>query len=133
MQSYKVEVRRIDRMHAEALVRDFSLTLGARRADPAAGFNPVETLLSAVGDCLLTSLDHVAETSRVAIAEASVKLEAERQEKPPLLTHIRYTLRIRSYATDERLEHLVELGKAHSTVFETIAQAVPVEGVWQRA
>ncbi len=132
MQSYKVRVRRMDPYHAQAKVRDFSLALGARRADPAAGFNPVETLLSAVGDCLLTSLDHVAEGSRVQIAEASVEVEAERQEKPPILTHIRYLLCLRSDAPDERLAHLIELATAHSTVLQTVSRAVPVEGTWQR-
>ncbi len=132
MQTYSVEVRRTDSYHARADVRDFTLPLGARRADPTAGFNPVETLLSAVGDCLLTSLAHVAESSRVAIEEAAVEVAAMRQEKPPLLTHIRYVLRIRSEAPDERLGHLVDLAKTHSTVLQTVSQAVPVEGTWRR-
>lgn len=133
MQSYTVEVRRLDPYHARAEVRDFTLALGARRADPSAGFNPVETLLSAVGDCLLTSLAHVADGSRVAIEAASVEVEAMRQENPPLLTHIGYVLSIRSDAPDERLGHLVDLAKTHSTVLQTVSQAVSVEGTWRRA
>ncbi len=133
MQTYKVQVVRTDEAHARATVRDFALVLGARRGDLQAGFNPVEALLSAVGDCLLTALEHVAGLSRLPLAEASVEIEAERREKPPSLTRIRYVLRIGSDAPAERLERLVELARANSTVYQTVALAVPIEGRWERA
>ncbi len=125
-----MEVERIDEAHVRSTVRDFSLTLGARRADARAGFNPVETLLSAVGDCLLTALDFVAQMSRVPIA--AVEVEGERKDNPPTLTQIRYVLRIASEATDERLERVVELARANSTVFQTVSMAVPITGRWER-
>ncbi len=127
-----MEVERIDEAHARLTVRDFSLTLGARRADAQAGVNPVETLLSAVGDCLLTALDFVAQLSRVPIAAATVEVEGERQDKPPTLRQIRYVLRIASEATDERLERVEELARANSTVFQTLSMAVPITGRWER-
>lgn len=132
-QTYKVKVDRVDEAHARSTVRDFSLILGARRADAQAGFNPVETLLSAVGDCLLTALDYVSQLSRVPIAAAAVEVEGERQDKPPTLTQIRYVLRISSDAPDERLERMVELARANSTVFQTVSMAVPIAGHWERA
>ncbi len=132
-QTYKVNVDRVDEAHARSTVRDFSLILGARRADAEAGFNPVETLLSAVGDCLLTALDYVSQLSRVPIAAAAVEVEGERQDKPPALTQIRYVLRISSDAPDERLERMVELARANSTVFQTVSMAVPIAGYWERA
>ena len=68
MQTYVVDVRRENEQHVVATTRDFSLTLGARRGDATAGFNPVETLLSAMASCLLTAVQMVAELSRVPIA-----------------------------------------------------------------
>ncbi len=133
LQTYTVEVERIDEAHAQAKVRGFTLDLGARRADMDAGFNPVETLLSAMGDCLLTALDFVAELSHASINGASIALEATRQDKPPLLVGINYTLRLRSDLPDERLERLVALAQSNSTVFQTVSKAVPVEGRWERA
>ena len=131
--TYTVEVDRVDAAHAQAKVRGFTLDLGARRADMDAGFNPVETLLSAMGDCLLTALDFVAELSHAPIEEASIALEATRQDKPPLLVGIHYSLRLRSDLPDERLERLVALAQSNSTVFQTVSKAVPVEGRWERA
>jgi uncharacterized OsmC-like protein len=131
-QTYKVKVERIDEAHARSTVRDFSLILGARRADARAGFNPVETMLSAVGGCLLTALDYVAQLSHVPITAASVEVEGARQDRPPTLTQIRYVLRIVSDAPDERLERLAELARANSTVFQTVSMAVPITGRWER-
>lgn len=131
MQNYRVRVERTDPLHARASVRDFELQLGARRADPTAGFNPVETLLSALGDCLLTALDYVAELSKITVAEAWIELEATRQDKPPSLIRIRYTLHLASEAPKDRIERLVGLAERNSTVFQTLSQAIPIEGSWE--
>jgi uncharacterized OsmC-like protein len=128
MQNYQVRVERTDSDHARASVRDFELRLGAKRADPRAGFNPVETLLAALGDCLLTALDFVAELSKIPITGAWIELEATRQDKPPSLNHIRYTLHLGSEAPKERLERLVGLAERNSTVFQTLSQTLPIEG-----
>ncbi|MBF6593732.1 MAG: hypothetical protein IVW51_04690 [Thermaceae bacterium] len=78
MQTYTVQVERQDSQHALALVRTFTLELGAKRADPQAGFNLVETLLSSFGTCLLTGLQFVAESSKIVIASVWIQLEATR-------------------------------------------------------
>lgn len=131
MQSYRVHVEQKDAYHARATVREFELRLGARRADPTAGFNPVETLLAALGDCLLTALDFVAELSKIPITGAWIELEATRQDKPPKLNQIRYTLHLSSEAPKERVERLVGLAERNSTVFQTLSQTLPIEGHWE--
>jgi uncharacterized OsmC-like protein len=133
VQTYHVKVERTDPQHARASVRDFTLELGARRADTEAGFNPVETLLSAAGACLLTGLQFVAQTSQIPLEGAWVELEATRQDKPPTLTQIRYRLHLKSPAPPERLERLLELAERNSTVLQTLAQAVRLEGSWEVA
>jgi len=108
MQTYTVQVERQD----SPLVRTFTLELGAKRADPQAGFNPVETLLSSFGACLLTGLQFVAESSKIVIASAWIQLEATRQEKPPTLE--RFSERKRPSTPLERLypAHFLPLGVA---------------------
>jgi uncharacterized OsmC-like protein len=131
MQSYFVRVERTDANHPRASVGEFELSLGARRADPTAGFNPVETLLAALGDCLLTALDFEAELSKIPITGAWIELEATRQDKPPSLNRIRYTLHLASEAPKERVECLVGLAERNSTVFQTLSQTLPIEGHWE--
>ncbi len=129
-QTYHVHVERADPLHVNAKVRDFEIRLGARRADPTAGFNPVETLLSAMGACLLTAIAFVAEASHIPLAGARIELEATRQDHPPILTQIRYTMYLKSDVSPEQLDRLVEVAKRNSTVFQTVALAVSVEGDW---
>ena len=127
---YNVRVERTDSLHVNASVRGFEIQLGAKRADPTAGFNPVETLLSSMGACLLTAISFVAEASHIPLAGARIELEATRQDRPPILTHIRYMLHLKSDAPPEQLDHLVDLAKRNSTVFQTISLAVSVKGDW---
>lgn len=131
MQTYRVKVERTDDRHARASVRGLSLELGARRADLEAGFNPVATLLSAAGACLLTSVQFLAETSRIPLAGAWAELEATRQDKPPTLTEVRYRLYLKTSAPAERVARLVELAERNSTVLQTLARAVRLEGAWE--
>ncbi len=133
MQTYGVRLERTDPRRARATVRAFALDLGASRADPEAGFNPVETLLAAAGACLLTGLQFMAQTSQIPLEGAWVELEAIQQDKPPVLTQIRYRLFLKSSAPPERLEWLVELAERNSTVLQTLARAVSLEGVWEVA
>ncbi|MBU2718710.1 OsmC family protein [Acidithiobacillus ferridurans] len=79
---YNVRVERTDSLHVNASVRDFEIQLGAKRADPTADFNPVETLLSSIGACLLTAISFVADASHTPLAGTRTELEATRQDRP---------------------------------------------------
>ncbi len=131
MQNYRVRVKDIDPLYDRFSAQDFELPLDAKRADPTAGFNPVETLLPSLGDCLLTVPDHVAELSKRSINRAWVELEAARQDNPPALTQIHYTLHLTSEAPRELLDRLVGLAERNTTVFQTLSQALPIEGSWE--
>ena len=127
MQTYFVTVQRLDDAHAEARVRTFRLATGARRSDPTVGPNSVETLLAALGTCLLTNVNTLMEQMHVSIQDAHVELRGERQDKPPLLTHIACRLVLVSAEPRSRLETLFELAQKWGTVSNTLARAVPLE------
>jgi len=93
-----------------------------------AGFNPVETLLSAMGSCLLTSLQMVAELSRLPIDEAAITLTAIREDRPPRLVAISYQLRIVSPLPPDRVERLWHMAEKNSTVYQTLSQTISVAG-----
>ena len=128
MQTYVVDVRRENEQHVVATTRDFSLTLGARRGDATAGFNPVETLLSAMASCLLTAVQMVAELSRVPIAGMAIQMTGVRQDQPPQLVSVTYQLTVHADVAEDRLTRLVETAKRNSTVYQTLALAIPVSG-----
>jgi len=128
-QQYQVHlVRQPDGIRTAVTVRDFSIVLGAHRGDASAGFNAVETLLSAVGACLTSSLNMVAELSRVQLIEMEVDVSGVRQDKPPTLTEIRYAVRVRAEVAEEKLAKLLSLAERNSTVASTLRLAIPVLG-----
>jgi len=128
-QQYQVHlVRQADGIRTAATVRDFSIVLGAHRGDASAGFNAVETLLSAVGACLTSSLTMVAELSRVQLIDMEVDVSGSRQDKPPTLTEIRYAIRVRADVSEEKLGKLLSLAERNSTVVSTLRMAIPISG-----
>ena len=127
MQTYQMTVRRLDEFHAESHVRDFTLTTGVKRADPTAGPNAVETLLSALGTCLLTNVNTLMAQMHLAIADARVELTATRQDDPPLITGIRFQLILTSSEPRKRLETVFELAQKWGTVSNTLLRAVALE------
>jgi putative redox protein len=132
VQTYTVQVRRQDVRHVTATAGAFALALGAHRGDAEAGFNPVETLLAALGSCLLTALQLVADLSAVPLTDASVELTAVRQDKPPRLVSVTYRLTARTPVPPDRLTRLVETALRNSTVFQTLTLAIPVSGTVTR-
>jgi putative redox protein len=128
MQTYQVQVRRENAQQVVATTRAFHLTLGAKRGDETAGFNPVETLLSAMGACVLTSLAMVANLSRVPIERMAIEVTGTRQDKPPRLVSATYHLVVETLVSDERVVRLVEMAKKNSTVYQTLAATMSVSG-----
>lgn len=131
MQDYVVDVVRTRAGHALAETRSFHLDLGSHRGDPTVGFNPVETLLSALSSCLMTSLAMVSEMSRVPIEQMRMTVHGTRQDKPPVLVAVQYHLVVDTDLPAERIDRLIDLAQRNSTVFQTLSLAVPVSGTWE--
>jgi len=127
VQTYHVTVQRLDDAHAEARIRSFRLVTGVRRGDPSVGPNAAEMLLSALGTCLLTNVNTLMEQMHVSIQDAYVELQGERQDQPPLLTHITCRLVLVSAEPHSRLETLFALAQKWGTVTNTLARGVPLE------
>jgi len=134
-QRYSVRSERTaDGLRAHTQVRQFTLETGAHRGDPDAGPNAVETLLTAIGSCLLTGLGMVAEGSHIPLDAVAIDLEAERSDQPPRITSVTYAIHLDSSAPDERLARLVELSERNSTVLGSLRGCgFAVEGRWDRA
>ncbi|MGC8838875.1 MAG: OsmC family protein [Anaerolineae bacterium] len=130
-QEYHVTVVRQDEAHAQAHSHGFTLPLGVRRGDPSAGFNAAETLLAALGACLITNLTSLAAKMRLRVEGVRVEVEGLRQDDPPGIVQIRYRLILESPEPPERLERLHQLAVEWGTVTNTLLEGVPVEGTME--
>ena len=127
-QHYAVTVARNDAVSATAHVREHTFTVSIQRGGGEVGPNAAETLLSALGTCLLTNVQTLAEKMRIELQDARVKVEGTRRNVPPGLVEIRYTLYLESDAPPEKLRYLHEKAAEWGTVTNTLANGVPLEG-----
>lgn len=126
--TYAVSVTQQDEGQATATTRDHELTLNVRKGDGRAGFNAAETLLAALGACILTNVNAIAAKMRLPLEDAEVHFQAARRDEPPALTHITYELILDSPAPPEKLEELYRLAVKWGTVMNTLTAGLTPQG-----
>ena len=130
IQSYQVSVERQGEAHALASAHGHTLTLGARRGDPSAGFNAAETLLASLGTCLITNINSLAARMHLQVDAVRVEIDGVRRDKPPAMVQIRYRLVLDSPEPPDQLEKLHDLAIKWGTVTNTLLGGVAIEGDW---
>jgi len=127
-QGYRVIVTRQDESHALAEARGHRLTLNVKKGAGEAGFNAAETLLAALGACILTNVNAIGEKMHLQIDEARMEFDAARRDEPPALTEIRYKLIIKSHEPPDKLAELHELCVKWGTVTNTVINGLTPQG-----
>jgi len=126
--NFHVAVTMQDESRALAETRGHQLTLNVKRGGGAAGFNAAETLLAALGACILTNVNAIGAKMRLRIDAARIEFEAARRDEPPALTEIRYRLILDSPEPREKLEELHALCLKWGTVTNTVINGLTPQG-----
>ena len=125
---YHVNVTIQDESHAFAEARGHKLTLNIKKGAGEAGFNAAETLLAALGTCILTNINAIGEKMHLQIDDAHIEFDATRRDEPPVLTEIRYKLIIKSPEPPDKLAELHELCVKWGTVTNTVINGLTPQG-----
>lgn len=128
LRTYRVQVDRQDDIHAQASAHGHSLTLGVRRGDQAASFNAAETLLAALGACLITNVNALTTKMHLQVEGVRLEIEGDRRDEPPAFIQIRYRLLLDSPEPQDKLEKLHEVAFKWGTVTNTLLNGVAVHG-----
>jgi uncharacterized OsmC-like protein len=126
--TYHVTTARVDDSHARITARGHELTLNIKKGAGEAGFNAAETLLAALGTCMLTNVNAISEKMRLQIDEAHIEFDADRSDEPPALTEIRYRLTLKSPEPREKLQELADLCFKWGTVTNTLVNGLVPQG-----
>lgn len=129
---YRVSARRIDGHGSLALAKEAEVVLDTDPAGRRDAFNPVELLLSALAACMLKGIERMIPMLKMQVEGAEVNLTAERQDAPPKLVSIRYEIVVDSAESEQRLNLLHRNVLKYGTISNTLAPAVPLEGVLRR-
>jgi putative redox protein len=125
---YHVVVTRQDDRHALARTRGHEIPLNVKKGSGEAGFNAVETLLAALGACILTNVNAIGGKMHLQIDEARLEFDAVRRDEPPVLTEIHYKLVIKSPEPAEKLVELHNLCVKWGTVTNTLIHGLAPTG-----
>ena len=128
-QSYHVSLRREGELHAVVEAHGHTLQLGVHRGDPEAGFNAAETLMAALGACLMTNVNSMAARMHLQIDDARIEINGVRRSDPPALITLEYELILASPEPEEKLAALHKKAVKWGTVTNTLIDGVWPEGV----
>lgn len=126
--TYHVTVTRRDQARALAETRGHQMSLNIQKGSGEAGFNSAETLLSALGACLLTNVNAISQKMHLQIDAARMEIDAERRDEPPTLTAIRYHLVLDSPEPADKLQELHEICVKWGTVTNTLLNGIVPQG-----
>lgn len=126
--TYHVTAAIQDDSHAIAETRGHRLTLNVKKGAGEAGFNAAETLLAALGACILTNVNAIGKKMRLQVDSARIEFDATRRDEPPALTEIHYRLILVSPEPREKLEELHDLCVKWGTVTNTVINGLTPQG-----
>jgi uncharacterized OsmC-like protein len=89
---------------------------------------PAELLATAFAACALKNVERFSHILPFHYESASIHVEAQREDRPPRIVSIRYTLRIKTDESPHRIDLLHLNIRKYGTVYNTLAAACQVEG-----
>ncbi len=89
---------------------------------------PADLLTMAFAACMLKNVERFSELLRFSCQEASIKVESERQDTPPKMTKITYSLHLVTDEPQHRVDLLHRNIKQHGTIYNTLAAVCEVSG-----
>jgi uncharacterized OsmC-like protein len=133
MLEYHVTAHRLDAHGSVAHCKNAEVVLDTDINGRADAFNPAELLLAAVAACILKNIERIAPMIKFAYRGVDAKVHGVRQDSPPKMIRIDYTVTIDTDEDDRKLELLHENIRKYGTIYNTVAASTELNGVVRRA
>ncbi|XDD47039.1 OsmC family protein [Leptospira sp. WS39.C2] len=130
--NFHVETVRVDSHSSLSRCKSAEIVLDTDLAGNPNALNPAELLLSALSACIIKGVERVAPILHFQMKGIQVIVDGIRQDVPPKMEFIRYTVIVDTEESDERLHLLHENIKKYGTVFNTIAPGTDLAGEIRR-
>ena len=126
---FHVESVRLDAHASRSACKQAVITLDTDLSGNADAFNPAELLLAALSACMIKGIERVTPILKFELRGVAVTVDGVRQDVPPNMENIRYTIVVDTDENDQRLKLLHENVKKYGTVFNTVAPGTDLQGV----
>lgn len=128
MLEYEIITTRASQHHSIARTKQAEIKLDTDLQGRTDAFNPAELLLAAVSACMIKGIERVAPMLQFQYRGVAVRVHGWRQDSPPKMARIEYTLWLDSDESDRRLELLHENLRKFGTVYNTVAAGCELSG-----
>ena len=91
-------------------------------------FGPADLLGAAFAACLLKNVERFSHILSFGYEGASIEVLSERQDAPPKMTRVRYSLRLITNEPAHRIDLLHRNIRQHGTIYNTLAATCEVSG-----
>lgn len=133
MLEYGVSAERVDAHGSLAFCKEAELLLDTDVEGRVDAFNPAELLLAALAGCMIKGIERVTPMLHFQLRGVEVVLRGLRQDSPPKMARIEYTLTVDTDENDKRLELLHQNVMKFGTVYNTLAAGTELTGAIRRA
>ena len=130
--TFSVTARRLDAHGSEALCKEARLVLDTDMTGRRDAFNPAELLLAALAACMIKGIERVTPILKFQLRGVEIRLSGIRQDVPPRMEQIDYTILVDTDESDHRLELLHENVRKYGTVYNTVAPGTSLQGEIRR-
>ena len=132
MLEYEVFAQRLSAQGSVATTKCAEVVLDTNLDGREDAFNPAELLLAALSACMLKGIERVTPMLKFKFRGVAVRIHGWRQDAPPKMARIEYTVWVDSDEPDRRLELLHENLKKYGTVFNTVSAGCELTGTLRR-
>jgi uncharacterized OsmC-like protein len=112
----------------QASCKRATLALDTDMAGNPDAFNPAELLLAALAACMIKGIERVVPILKFELRGVEVRIHGVRQDVPPRMESISYTIEVDTDEPDHRLALLHENVKKYGTVFNTVTPGTDLSG-----
>ena len=126
---FHVQSVRLDAHASRSTCKQATIALDTDLSGNVDAFNPAELLLAALTACMIKSIERVTPILKFSLRGVEVTIDGVRQDVPPRMESIRYTIVVDTDETDQRLKLLHENVKKYGTIFNTVAPGTDLQGV----
>jgi uncharacterized OsmC-like protein len=126
--SYTVEAATRGGGLSSARTRQASIEFDTSAGQSETSMGPADLLASAFAACVLKNVERFSGILPFRYEGASITVTAEREDRPPRISRIRYLLRLRTDEPPQRVDLLRRNLERFGTIFNTLAAACDVKG-----
>jgi uncharacterized OsmC-like protein len=133
MLEYEINATRVDAHGSVARCKGAEIVLDTDIKGRVDAFNPAELLLAAVAACILKNIERIAPMIHFEYRGVNVAVRGVRQDSPPKMIRINYTLTVDTDENERRLDLLHENVRNYGTIYNTVAAGTELTGAIRRA